>query len=112
MIESYDFGMMVVDGKKYTADIILLPGRIIPSWWRKEGHRLHLEDIQDILAEDIEVLVVGTGFFGLMKVQPEVREAVQARGIALVTKKTKSAAQVFNEHSLRKKTAGAFHLTC
>ncbi|MDH7511790.1 MAG: MTH938/NDUFAF3 family protein [Clostridiales bacterium] len=112
MIENYDFGAMVVDGTKYTADLILLPGRINPSWWRKEGHRLNLEDIEDVLQEDIEVLVIGTGFFGFMKVSSEVHQAVQSKGIVLRVEKTKKATQIFNEFAAHKRTAGAFHLTC
>jgi hypothetical protein len=112
MIESYDFGAMVVDGMKYTADLILLPGRIKSSWWRKEGHKLALEDIEDILREDIEVLVIGTGFFGLIKVSSEVSQAVQSKGIVFRIEKTKQATLIFNEFAVHKKTAGAFHLTC
>jgi hypothetical protein len=112
MIESYDFGAMVVDGTKYTADLVLLPGRIKSSWWRKEGHKLALEDIEDLLQQDIEVLVIGTGFFGLMKVSSEVSQTVQSKNIILRIEKTKKAAQIFNEFAVHKKTAGAFHLTC
>lgn len=112
MIESYDFGAMVVDGMMCTDDLILLPDRIKSSWWRKEGHKLALEDIGDVLREDIEVLVIGTGFFGLMKVSSEVSQAVQSKGIVLRIEKTKQAAQIFNEFAVHKKTAGAFHLTC
>lgn len=112
MIEGYRFGMMVVDGKKYTADLILLPDRVISSWWRKEGHSLCLDDLQDVLQEDIEVLVLGTGFFGLMKVLPEVHRTLESRGIFVSVAKTSEAIRTFNEISSQKKTAGAFHLTC
>lgn len=46
MIESYTFGRMTVNGKHYSADLIIYPnGRLQDSWWRKEGHRLQLADI-------------------------------------------------------------------
>ncbi len=112
MIDHYEFGLIVVDGKRYTSDLILLPNKIIPSWWRKEGHRLCLQDLQEILAEEVQALVIGTGFFGLMKILPEVSQAARTRGIVLVAEKTARAVQVFNEFSTEKKTAGAFHLTC
>lgn len=112
MIEHYDFGKMVVDGRAYSADLVLLPGRINSSWWRQEGHTLSPADLQDVLAEEIEVLVIGTGFFGLMKVSSGVEQAAAAKGIQLVVEKTKTAVQSYNEHAARKKTAGAFHLTC
>lgn len=112
MIESCDFGAMVVDGKKYTADLIILPQKIKPDWWRKEGHKLTLEDLEEVFKDDIEALVVGTGFFGLMKVQEDVVQAAHLKGLSLRIEKTKKAAQVFNELFPHKKTAGAFHLTC
>lgn len=112
MIESYDFGSIVIEGKKYTADLIVLPDRINSSWWRKEGHVLGLDDLSDVLREDIEVLVIGTGFFGLMKVSDDLKQSISAKGIVLFIEKTKRAVRVFNEQVPRKKTAGAFHLTC
>jgi len=112
MIESYDFGKMVVDGRAYSADLILLPDRINSSWWRQEGHKLSAADIQDVLAAEIEVLVIGTGFFGLMKVSSEVVQTAEAKGMQLVVEKTKTAVQRYNELAARRRTAGAFHLTC
>ncbi len=112
MIENYEFGKMVVDGQAYSADLVLLPGRINSAWWRQQGHTLSLADLQDVLAEEIEVLVIGTGFFGLMKVTSEVEQAAAAKGIQLLVQKTKAAVQKYNELAARKRTAGAFHLTC
>jgi hypothetical protein len=112
MIESYEFGKMEIDGQFYSADLILLPGRINSSWWRQESHILAPGDLKDVFAEEIEVLVIGTGFFGLMKVSGEVKQAAAAKGIRLVVQKTKTAVQKYNEMAPLKKTAGAFHLTC
>lgn len=112
MIDGYAFGEMTVDGRKYVADLILLPGRIIPSWWRQEGHRLDIKDLRDVFGEDISALVIGTGFNGLMKVQQNVRQAAESRGIRVYVEKTVRAVQIFNELSGRERTAGAFHLTC
>lgn len=36
MINSYDFGRIVVDGKAYTSDVIIFPDRVNSYWWRKE----------------------------------------------------------------------------
>jgi len=112
MIESYSFGQMVVEGRTFSADLIIFPDRIKDSWWRKSGHRLCLEDLQDVVKEDFEVLVVGTGFYGIMKVEDDVKKFARSKGINLVAEKTKEAVSVFNELSAKKKTIGAFHLTC
>lgn len=115
MIDHYDFGVMVVDGKRYTRDIILLPGKIIDSWWRKEGHQLCLEDLEEVLncKPAPEVLVVGTGYSGLVRVLPEVEKTLRERNIHLIAKPTGEAYKVYNELLKSGRiVAGAFHLTC
>jgi hypothetical protein len=112
MIQSYTFGAIVIDGQEYSADLIVFPDKMNSSWWRKEGHKLSLVDLEDVFKADIEVLVIGTGFFGLMKVEPEVLDAARAKGLVLHIEKTKQAVQIYNQLVSRKKTAGAFHLTC
>jgi len=112
MIDSYSFGRMVVDNQTYTSDLIIFLERVHSSWWRRKGHNLCVEDVQEIFLEAPEVLVIGTGFSGLMKVEDEVKRLAQANGVELIIDKTEPAVQRFNEFSIRKKTIGAFHLTC
>ena len=112
MIESYNFGQIVIDGKKYTKDVIIFPDRVKGSWSRKEGHRLSTEDIQEILKEKPEILVVGTGYAGLMKIAPETRERLQSEGIQLIAENTRKACKAYNQLSKSKKVVAAFHLTC
>lgn len=112
MIDSYSFGRMVIDGQTYTADLIIFPERIESSWWRITGHRLCLKDIEEVLNEEPKVIIIGTGFAGLMKVEDEVKQHTQSKGISLFIDKTKNAVKKFNEISAQKKTIGAFHLTC
>lgn len=112
MIDSYKFGRMVVDGQAYSSDLIIYPDRIDSSWWRNSGHRLSLEDIKEILEEKPEVVVVGTGAYGLMRVDEEVKDYAQSQGIELIVDKTKNAIQKFNKLAPQKRTIGAFHLTC
>ncbi len=112
MIDSYSFGRIVVNGQTYTADLIIFPDRILSSWWRITGHKLCLKDVEEALKEEPQAIVIGTGFAGLMKVEEEVRQYTQSKGILLFIEKTKKAAQKFNAISAQKKTIGAFHLTC
>jgi len=76
MIDSYEFGRIVVDGQAYTSDLIILPDRVDAGWWRKEGHNLCVEDIEQAMSANPDVLVVGTGADGLMKVPDDTREYV------------------------------------
>ncbi len=113
MIDSYTFGKMVIKGKQYTSDLIIYPNSIDDNWWRKSGHKVCLDDIQDILAAQPECLVVGTGKPGMMKVLPETQEYFQQKGIELIAQPTGEAYKTFNRLLQgEKKVVGAFHLTC
>ncbi|RUM89104.1 MAG: hypothetical protein DSZ24_02080 [Thermodesulfatator sp.] len=113
MIESYRFGEMVVSGRAYRKDLKIIEGRVVPNWWRKEGHLLQPEDLEEVWAARPEILVVGTGASGVMRVDPRVREKAQSLGIQLEAYPTARAAERFNElFSQGRRVAGAFHLTC
>lgn len=112
MIEDYSFGRIVVDGITYTSDIIVFPGRVLSSWWRKEGHSLALEDIKVVLDRRPGVLVVGTGSEGLLQVPAEVMEEIGKRKIKLIVQKTPLAWRTYNQLVEGTIRAGAFHLTC
>lgn len=115
MINSYDFGIIVINEKKYIRDVIVFPEKVIDKWWRKEGHKLCVEDLKEIFKHEPkpEVLVVGTGYSGFLKILPEVKETLESYGIELIAKSTKEACKAFNDLlKSGKKVAGAFHLTC
>ncbi|MDI6699119.1 MAG: MTH938/NDUFAF3 family protein [Candidatus Saccharicenans sp.] len=112
IIENYSFGRMVIGGKSYTADLIIIGDEIFPNWWRREGHSLCLEDLGPVLAARPEVLVIGTGAYGAMDVPYETERFLEERGIEVIWKPTAEAVEIFNRLTGRKKAAAAFHLTC
>jgi hypothetical protein len=112
VVESYSFGRMKISGKVYTSDLIIFPDRINASWWRKTGHRVYLDDLHGIFDEEFDVLIVGTGNAGLMKVDEEVIQHAKSEGFDLIIEKTKKAVELFNALFPQKKTIAAFHLTC
>ena len=111
-IDSYHFGEIVINGKKYSSDVVIFPNRVREKWWRKTGHELCLEDIAEVLTENPEVLVVGTGASGLMKVLPEVEQVAQAQGIKLIMETTDEACNTYNRLCQSQKVVAAFHITC
>jgi hypothetical protein len=110
MIESYDFGRIVIDGRAYTSDVIIFPDRVMDDWWRKEGHALDIEDLKEVIEFRPEILVIGTGYSGIMKVKDKTHEFLESRGIEVIIEKTRKACDVLN--SLGANAVGAFHLTC
>ena len=112
IIDSYQFGLIVVNGKRYTSDVIIFPDRVRDNWWRKSSHQLHLENIAEVMTENPEVLVVGTGASGLMKVLPEVEQSLGAKGIKLIAETTDKACNTYNQLCHSQRVVAAFHLTC
>jgi hypothetical protein len=111
-IESYRFGHIVIDGQSYTGDVIVLSDRIIPNWWRREGHALYPEDLDAVFEAAPDVLVVGQGKPGRLRVHAETERALQAAGIELIALPTEKACQTYNELRRQQAVAAALHLTC
>ena len=111
-IDSYSFGRMVVAGMEYDKDLIILPNKLLLNWWRKAGHIFAPDDFIEVLSEDLELMILGLGAYGLVKVEPELEKIFHSKGIECRSFYTARAVKAFNENCLLKKTAGAFHLTC
>ena len=112
-IDQYEFGKIVIDGKTYTSDVIIYPGKVDPSWWRKEGHRLQPVDLEQVVREMPDILVVGTGNVGAMDVPRETLSFLRSQGIDVQVAPTEKAVEIFN--GLQKeniKIVAALHLTC
>jgi hypothetical protein len=118
MIEKYDFGMILIEGKEYKKDILLFERSVFPDWWRKEGHHLYAADLEKLLALKPAVLVIGTGYDGIMEVDEDVADYCKKNKIKLVIQKTGDAVKTYDSlvgsktGKESKKVAGAFHLTC
>lgn len=112
-INNYRFGKIVVENTDYTSDVIIAPDQVIDNWWRKEGHKLHIEDLNDILDVNPDILVIGTGCFGRMVIPADTRKYLETKGIEVRDSKTTDAVKEFNElqkHCAR--VVAALHLTC
>jgi len=112
MIESYDFGRIVTDGRKFGSDAVIFPDRIDGNWWRKEGHTLSVDDVNEIVEAKPEALVVGTGYSGLMKIHPQTEQYLRSSGIELIAAKTEKACKTYNDLFKSGRVVAAFHLTC
>jgi len=119
-IDSYSFGVMKVDGIEYRGGLIVFasrgagaPDKVRSNWWRKQGHSLATEDLDDVLAFKPEVLVIGKGASGLMDVPASTQKTLQEAGIEVIAEHTGQACSIFNEQIEKgRKVVGAFHLTC
>jgi len=111
-IDSYEYGTVIIDGQSYRTDLLIWPGRIKHDWWRQEAHLLQLPDVAEALAAAPQVLVVGTGAYGRMELDPELVSHLRERGIELVARPTGEACQLINELDGQRPLAAALHITC
>ena len=112
-IDKYSFGQIKISGEEYTSDLLICGEKIKPDWWREEGHSLCLGDLSWILDREPDVLIIGTGKSGVMKVPNKVIEKLEEEGIEVVAKTTTEAVKTYNNlDSSSQIIAAGFHLTC
>ncbi|MBI2450224.1 MAG: hypothetical protein HYV47_01660 [Candidatus Nealsonbacteria bacterium] len=120
MIEDYQFGSITIDGEIYTHDIEVFWTGDVFDWWRKESHIIDVEDILDIVDQNPESIVIGTGQSGMAKITDAAKKLITDRGIKLYIDHTEQAIKTFNirkeesqeEDGKLEKVIGLFHLTC
>ena len=112
MIDSYDFGRIVINGRTFASDVVMFPDRVEGNWWRREGHTLSVDDVKELVKAKPEVLVVGTGYSGMMKIHPQTEQYLRSSGIELMAAKTEEACRTYNDLSKSRRVVAALHLTC
>jgi hypothetical protein len=110
-LSDYSFGSLTVDGERHTRDLIVLPDRVVPEWWRREGHSLAMEDLDDVMDELPERLILGCGHDGRLRPPAAVLEQLRERGVEVEAMPTAEAVRRYGELDPRH-TAAALHLTC
>jgi len=112
-IDSYSFGYMSIDGRGYSTDLIIYPtGEVQNGWWRKQGHRLMPGDLERIEDFTPDVIVVGTGANGMMKVPNETLRYLKNICKEYIIEDTAQAVRTFNSLQGSQRLIGLFHLTC
>jgi hypothetical protein len=108
-LEDYSFGRLTVDGQE--RDLIVLPDRVVPDWWRREGHSLAMEDLDEVLDELPARLVLGVGAQSQLRPDPAVIAELERRGVTVECLTTDAAVRRYGQLDERR-TAAALHLTC
>lgn len=113
MIETCSFGLIVIDGQKYTSDLIIYPDGYVEDYWRRQsGHILSSDDIDKLIKSEPEVIVSGTGVSGLMKPEKALIKLLAHKGIEFVADSNQKAIKIYNELLSKKRVGACFHLTC
>jgi len=112
IINECQFGKIVIDNSTYYSDVIIFPDKIHNNWWRNSRHSLIINDLELVINYKPEILIIGTGIFGLMHVDNITIEKIKEYGIeTIIILKTKQACKKYNLLQNVKKVA-ALHITC
>ena len=119
MINLYQFGKIIINNKEYSNDVIIYPDfdsgeiKVLSPFWRKEGHYLDISDLpEEVLSSKIDVVIVGTGYSGLMKVSEKFKNYFENKGIEVIIENSKKAWKIYNKLEKDRKIMAIFHLTC
>lgn len=119
-IEKFEWGIFQIrgeihsdDGKGVGKDIFMV-GECVKPWKARKGHRLKPSMVSCVLNADVEVLVIGNGVNGALKVLKKTRQKILSSGIErLIVEETPKACETYNR-LLRegKRVALLAHGTC
>ena len=112
MIKSYKFGEIKIDDSTYSSDVIIYPDRVDDNWWRGKSHLVEKDDLNKIMKYKPEVLIIGTGAYGIMKVPINTKDYIESNGIELIVCNTRRACDIYNDLKDEKNIVAALHLTC
>lgn len=110
MIQAFEYGRITIADKDYTKDVLISPGGDIGISKRENEHVVTMEDIKPLIKEKPEVLILGLGTIGMVKVRPDVKKKVSAQGIKLHAYKTEKAVELYRDLRSQKSTAALIHL--
>lgn len=111
IIDSYEFGRIVIDGVSYEHDVMIFTDKVV-SWWRKRGHLLQIDDIREAIDRRPEVILIGTGFSGMLEVPKAVISEISSAGIQVIVGKTLEIVEKYNDMAHKRNVIAALHLTC
>lgn len=115
--DSTSFGEVTIDGVSY-GDVLVVGDRILP---RNKGtlrrvfgtsHAVSDEEVKKLLEGDPDVVIIGTGQSGVLRVEKAVEEKIKTAGVELIVLETPQAIRKFNEISRNRKINALIHTTC
>jgi len=116
-IDSFNFGFIVVDGKQYICDVVILPdGKVKEreaSKARLGSHTITWSDVASMANQQPEVVVIGTGTSALAKLSADVGINLGRANLNLLVLPSFQAVEKFNQLADEgKRVAALIHITC
>ena len=116
-IEGTSFGSITIDGKTYDHDVVIRLYGAIAKRKKKLSKKLYgtshvvsEDEAKFVFEKGSELLVLGSGQEGNVRLSPEAETYLTKKGCKVVIQPTPEALRVFN--NARGKKIGLFHVTC
>lgn len=119
-IEAFEWGRFVIIGEIHSADgegvgkdICIIDGEVTP-WEARHGHRLDPNMVEPVLGLGIDILVIGNGVYGRIKVRNKTLKKIRDDGVEeILVEKTPDACKSYNQfYHQGKRVALLAHGTC
>lgn len=117
-IDSTKFGEIVIDGEKY-GQVLVIGGAVFERDEEKlrelfgTTHQIGNWEIEALLQENPEIVIVGTGQEGVLKVEKDFLEQMEKAKVEVITAITPKAIEIYNEKAEESKRVNALiHTTC
>ena len=116
-IDSFSFGSIVVDGKKYRRDLIFGPDGTVTvrkgGFWMFGDHTFKKEEIEALAREGAQQVIVGIGTDSKANVSDEVRGDARQMNVEISVLPSHQAVERWNQGAGEgKKVAAIIHITC
>jgi len=112
MIDRFEYGTIVIDGQTYASDVIIFPDGAVERWEHKDEHVLRLTDVKKVIEAKPEVVIIGLGTVGNVKMRPKAEKCLQEAGIEVMAHRTNKACETYKELRTQRKVAAILHITC
>lgn len=110
-IDSAEWGKFTINGRTYFSDMyVFWDGK---AEMRKKSHLFDMDEFLGLLRKRPKIIIIGTGFNGVVKVPEEVLQMAEDRNVELFMETTPKAVEVFNAFAGDgKRVIAVLHSTC
>ncbi len=117
-INSTKFGNVAIDKKKYN-QVLIIGDSVIEREYGKlkklfgTSHKIGDWEVKELLKEDPELIVIGTGQSGAMEPQRNIINKFKNKGIGVIAEPTPKAIKLYNQKIKQgRKVNALIHTTC
>ena len=110
-LDATSFGSITISGKKYDHDVYVFWDGTVEQ--RVGDHTVPARQMEYIVKKKPEIIVIGTGQFGVVHVPSESEKLAKMHNIEVVKARTPQAIGIFNEAMKQgKRVSAIIHVTC